>query len=63
MLKIIWNQWKIFDKMTEDRNCDLIWGSKWPGNWAFEANIQHTFKLVKTDMLTKTCATPVDNFF
>ena len=30
--------------MTEDLNDDLFRGPKWPGNWASEANIQHTFK-------------------
>ena len=41
---MMWNHWKIFDKMTEDLNCDLFVGPKWPGNWASGANIQHTSK-------------------
>ena len=41
---MMWSQWKIFEKMTEDLNYDLFWGPKWPGNWASEANIQHTSK-------------------
>ena len=41
---MMWNQWKIFEKMTEDLNCDLFCGPKWPGNWASGANIQHTSK-------------------
>ena len=40
----MWNHWKIFGKMTEDLNCDLFGGPKWPGNWASGANIQHTSK-------------------
>ena len=39
----MWDQWKIFDKMTEDLNYDF-WGPKWHGKWASEANIQHTSK-------------------
>ena len=38
------NQWEIFEKITEYLNYDLFWGQKWPGNWASEANIQHTSK-------------------
>ena len=41
---MMWNKWKIFEKMTEDLNYDKFWGPKWPENWASEANIQHTSK-------------------
>ena len=30
--------------MTKDLNPVLLWGPKLPGNWAFEADIQHTTK-------------------
>ena len=41
---MMWNQWKIFAKVTEDLNYDrhVFCGPKWPGNWASEANIQYT---------------------
>ena len=42
---MMWNHWKIFDKMTEDLNYDLFGGPKWPGNWVSGANIQHTSKI------------------
>ena len=41
---MMWNQRKIFQKMTEDLNYDPFWGSNWPRNWASEADIQHTSK-------------------
>ena len=41
---MMWNQWKIFEKMTKDLNCDVFWGPKWPRNWASEADIQQTSK-------------------
>ena len=40
----MWNQWKIFEKMTKDLNHVLFGGPKWPGKWASEADIQHTSK-------------------
>ena len=40
----MWNQWKIFEKMTKDLNHVLFWGPKWPGNWASEADVRHTTK-------------------
>ena len=35
---LMWNQWKSFEKMTNDRNFGPIWG---PFNWASEAHIVH----------------------
>ena len=40
----MWNQWKIFEKITKDLNHVLFWGLKWPRNWASEAIIQHISK-------------------
>ena len=39
-----WNLWKMFEKMTKERNFYLFWGPKRPGNWASGANIQHISK-------------------
>ena len=43
---MMWNQRKIFEKMSEGLNYDLFGGGgpKWPGNWASGANIQHNSK-------------------
>ena len=29
---LIWNQWKLFEKVTKVQNFDLLWDSKWPQN-------------------------------
>ena len=42
--RLMWHQWKIFEKMTEDWNFVLFWGPKWPKNWTSEAHIPHTSK-------------------
>ena len=39
---LMWNQRKLFEKMTKDLNFDLLWGPKWFQNWASEAHIPHT---------------------
>ena len=40
----MWNQWKIFEKITKDLKHVPFWGPKWLGSWRSEANIQHTSK-------------------
>ena len=39
--KLMWNQWKHFEKVTKYQTFDLIWGPKRPRNWAFEAHNFH----------------------
>ena len=37
----VWNQWKLFEKITKDLNLDLFLGPKWSQNWASAAHIPH----------------------
>ena len=46
-------QWKIFEKMIEDRNFDLFGGPKWSKNQAYEAYIQHNYKSSSNDCKPK----------
>ena len=38
---LMWNLWKLFEKVTKVQNFHLLWDPKWPKNWAFEAHIVH----------------------
>ena len=38
---LMWNHRKLFEKVTKVQNFDLLWGPKWPTNWAFEAHVVH----------------------
>ena len=60
---MMWNHWKIFDKMTEDLNYDLFGGPKWPGNWASGPIFDTPLKLTQIDMCTQTDAKPVELFW
>ena len=35
------NEWKMFKKMTEDKNFYLFGSQEWPENQASEAHVQH----------------------
>ena len=46
---MMWNQWKLFEKVTKVQNFDILWGPKWPKNWAFEAHIVHISESCSND--------------
>ena len=39
------NRWKLFEKMTKDRNFNLFLDPKWPRTYASEAHILYTSKI------------------
>ena len=38
---LMWKEWKLFEKVTKHQHFYLLWGPKWPRNWAFDAHIEH----------------------
>ena len=53
--RMVWNQWKTFEKMTEDLNYDFIW----PLRLIFNTPL----KVAQIDMHTKTDGKQVENFW
>ena len=60
--RLMWNQWKFFEKMTKDRNFDLFGGPKWPRNWASEVHILHTYKSTWNEHVKQYCCETSENF-
>ena len=58
-ITIIWNQWKIFEKMTEDHNYDRFWGPKWPEIGSLRPIFNTPIKVAQIKMYTKTDTKPM----
>ena len=55
-------QWKLFAKMTKDRNFYLFLGPKVAKNWASEAHILHKFESTCNEHVKQYCCETSENF-